>query len=156
MRLLPLAACLAALFLVAGAKKPVVDLRVHALGNEAEAPTFAFPANLLNGTPVFLQRMPLVTQREVRAIYPFQAADGTLGVYLQLDNHGSRLLQQHSMSRRGDVLVVMLNGRQISNLLVDQPINDGIIGIPRGLGPDDIEFLSSVFSVLGEEGGRSR
>jgi hypothetical protein len=156
MRLLYLVLGLAALLLAGGAKKPVIDVRVHALGNASEAPTFAFPATLLNGTPVFLQRMPLVTQREVRAVYPFQAADGTLGTYLQLDSHGTRLLQQHSMSRQGDVLVVLVNGRQISNLLVDRPINDGIISIPRGLVADDIEFLTSVFPVVGEEGGRRR
>lgn len=157
MRALPLALCLAGILLLGAAKKqPVFDLRIHGLGNASEAPTFAFPASLLDGTPVFLQRMPLITQREIRSVYPFQAADGTLGIYLQLDNHGSRLLQQHTMSRRGDRLVVLLNGRQISNLLVDQPISDGIISIPRGLSPDDIEFLTTVFPVIGEEGKRRR
>lgn len=157
MRALPLVVCLAGVLLLGAAKKqPAFDLRIHGLGNASEAPTFAFPASLLDGTPVFLQRMPLITQREIRSVYPFQAADGTLGIYLQLDNHGSRLLQQHTMSRRGDRLVVLLNGRQISNLLVDQPISDGIISIPRGLSPDDIEFLTTVFPVVGEERARRR
>jgi hypothetical protein len=153
---LRLAVAALALFCLGGAKKPVVDLRIHALGTAAEAPTFAIPATLLNGTPVFLQRMPLVSQREIKAIYPFIAADGSHGTYLKVDNHGSRLLHQHTMSSRGGLLVVLLNGRQVSNLLVDRHIDDGIISIPRGLTADDIEFLATVFPVMGQEGAPRR
>lgn len=142
----------AALLCLAGAKKPVLDLRIHAEGTEAEAPTFAIPATLLDGRPAFLQRMPLVSQSEVDSVYPFQAADGSGGIYLKLDPHGSRLLQQHTMSRQGQLLVVMLNGRMVSNLLVDRPINDGIVCIPRSLSGEDIALLTTSFPVLGEEG----
>jgi hypothetical protein len=144
--------CAAALLCTGGAKKPTVDLRIHGEGIAAEAPTFAFPATLLNGQETFLSRMPLLTQREVRAVYPFPAADGTQGVYLKLDNHGTGLLQQHSMERRGRTLIVLLNGRQVSNLLVDRPVTDGIVSIPRGLSAEDITLLTTVFPVLGESG----
>lgn len=146
----------AAFACVAGAKKPVLDLRVHAEGSEAEAPTFAIPATLLNGKPTFLQRMPLVTQSEVESIYPFAAADGSQGVYLKLGQHGSRLLQQHSMSQQGKLLVVMLNGRMVSNLLVDRPINDGIVCIPRSLTPEDIALLTAAFPVIGQENSKKK
>jgi hypothetical protein len=144
--------CAAALLCTGGAKKPAIDLRIHGEGIAAEAPTFAFPATLLNGQETFLSRMPLLTQREVRAVYPFPAADGTEGVYLKLDNHGTGLLQQHSMERRGRTLVVLLNGRQVSNLLVDRPVTDGIVSIPRGLSAEDITLLTTVFPVMGESG----
>lgn len=142
----------AALLCAAGAKKPVLDLRIHAEGTEAEAPTFAIPATLLNGKPVFLQRMPLITQSEIESIYPFAAADGSQGVYLKLGQHGSRLLQQHTMTKQGGLLVVMLNGRMVSNLLVDRPINDGIVCIPRSLTQEDIALLTTAFPVIGQEG----
>ncbi|MEY4299329.1 MAG: hypothetical protein RIR25_565 [Verrucomicrobiota bacterium] len=151
-----MAAALAALLCVAGAKKPVIDLRIHAQGSEAEAPTFAIPATLLNGQPVFLQRMALITQSEVDAIYPFAAAGGSQGVYLKLGAHGSRLLQQHTMVKQGELLVVMLNGRMVSNLLIDRPIDDGILSIPRGLSPDDIAVMETVFPVVGQEGKKKK
>ncbi|MBJ7258888.1 MAG: hypothetical protein JHD33_05040 [Chthoniobacterales bacterium] len=146
----------AALACAAGAKKPVLDLRIHGEGTEAEAPTFAIPATLLNGKPAFLQRMPIVSQSEVESIYPFAAADGSQGVYLKLGAHGSRLLQQHTMSQQGRYLVVMLNGRMVSNLLVDRPVTDGIVCLPRSLTPEDIALLSSVFPVLGEESTKKK
>jgi hypothetical protein len=151
-----MAAALAALLCVAGAKKPVIDLRIHAQGSEAEAPTFAIPATLLNGQPVFLQRMALITQSEVDAIYPFAAADGSQGVYLKLGPHGSRLLQQHTSTKKGEFLVVMLNGRMVSNLLIDRPIDDGILSIPRGLSADDIAVMETVFPVVGQEGKKKK
>jgi hypothetical protein len=153
---LRLAVLAAALLCLGGATKPVVDVRIHALGTAAEAPTFAIPATLLNGTPVFLARMPLLSQREIKAVYPFVAADGSHGTYFKVDNHGTRLLHQHTMSRRGELLVVLLNGRQVSNLLVDRVIDDGIITIPRGLSADDLAVLTSVFPVLGQEGRERR
>jgi len=152
MKALRLLVVVGALACVAGAKKPVLDLRIHAQGTEAEAPTFAIPATLLNGTPTFLQRMPLITQSEIESIYPFAAADGSQGVYLKLGQHGSRLLQQHSMSQQGQLLVVMLNGRMVSNLLVDRPITDGIVCIPRALTQEDIALLTSAFPIIGQEG----
>ena len=146
----------AALLCTGGAKKPVIDLRIHGEGIAAEAPTFAFPATLLNGREVYLSRMPLITQREVRSIYPFPAADGSEGVYLKLDNHGTGLLQQHTMERRGRTLVVLLNGRQVTNLVVDRPVSDGIVSIPRGLSPEDITLLRTAFPVIGETGSPRR
>lgn len=146
----------AALLCTGGAKKPAVDLRIHGEGIAAEAPTFAFPATLLNGREVFLSRMPLITHREVRSIYPFPAADGSEGVYLKLDGHGTGLLQQHTMERPGRTLVVLLNGRQVINLVVDRPVNDGIVSIPRGLTPEDIALLRAAYPVIGETGKRRR
>lgn len=146
----------AALLCTAGAKKPVIDLRIHGEGIAAEAPTFAFPATLLNGREVYLSRMPLITQREVSSIFPFPAADGSEGVYLKLDNHGTGLLQQYTMERRERTLVVLLNGRQVSNLMVDRPVTDGIVSIPRGLTPEEIALLRTAFTVMGETGGRRR
>ena len=89
-------------------------------------------------------------------MYPFGAADGSQGVYLKLGPHGSRLLQQHTTTKSGEVLVVMLNGRMVSNLLVDRPIEDGIVCIPRGLSPDDIAVMETVFPVVGQEGKKKK
>jgi len=146
----------AALLCTGGAKKPVVDLRIHGEGIAAEAPTFAFPVTLLNGEEAYLARMPLITQREVKSIYPFAAADGSEGVYLKLDSHGSGLLQQYTMERQGRRLVVLLNGRQVINLMVDRPVTDGIVSIPRGLTPEETTLLSTAFPVMGDTGGERR
>jgi len=147
---------LAALLCTGGAKKPPFELRIHHEGLAAEAPSFAFPATLLDGTPTHLARMPLITHREIRGIYPFDAADGSRGVYLQLDPHGAGLLNQHTSARQGGTLAVFLNGRQVSNLTVDRPVSDGIFSIPRGLTAEESELMATLFPVIGEENPRRR
>lgn len=149
-RLALLTFALVALLCTGGAKKPVVDIRIHAEGRASEAPSFAFPATLLDGRQVYLSRMPLISHREVKAIFPFDAADGTRGVYLKLDSHGSGLLNQHTAAARQGTLAVFINGRQASNLRVDRQVSDGIVSIPRGLTEEDITILSSAFPVLGQ------
>ena len=144
--------CVASLLCTGGAKKPVVELRIHGEGIAAEAPPFAFPATLLNGRQTFLSRMPLITQREIHSVFPFAAADGSEGIYLKLDNHGSALLKQYTMERSGRLLAVFFNGRQVSNLVVDRPVNDGIVSIPRGLDSTEVELLTSAYPVIGESG----
>ena len=144
--------CTAALLCTGGAKKPTVELRIHGEGIAAEAPTFAFPSTLLNGRETFLSRMPLITQREIHSVFPFAAADGSQGVYLKLDNHGSGLLKQHTMERNGRLLAVFFNGRQVSNLVVDRPVNDGIVSIPRGLDSAEVEMLTAAYPVIGQSG----
>ena len=60
------------------------------------------------------------------------------------------------MSQQGKLLVVMLNGRMVSNLLVDRPISDGIVSIPRGLSQEDITLLTTAFPVIGQESTKKK
>jgi hypothetical protein len=71
----------------------------------------------------------------VKAVYPFKAPDGTGGAYLKLDGHGANLLTQFSIEKMGRnaVLAVIVNGRQVADLMVDAPVRDGIFVIPSGM-----------------------
>ncbi len=132
------------------ARKDNFSLTFHGQGTASEAPTFAFPATLMgSGRPIFLQRMPLISNREIKAFYPFAAADGSNGAYFQLDSHGAALLAQFSMSRQGTFLVALLNGRQIVDLRVNEPVTDGILTIPSGLTSEDISLLGTRFPTMG-------
>jgi hypothetical protein len=42
----------------------------------------------------------------------------------------------------------------VSNLVVDRPVTDGIVSIPRGLDAAEIELLTAAYPVLGETGTR--
>jgi hypothetical protein len=52
--------------------------------------------------------------------------------------------------------VVLLNGRQVINLVVDRPVTDGIVSIPRGLTPEEVALLRTAFPVMGETGKKGR
>lgn len=138
----------------AGAKKQsAASVRFHAQGG-AEAGDFAQPVKLLHSSrEVRMQTMPLLTEREITAFYPFPAQDGsgTFGAYFKLDSHGSNLLGQHTMSRRGTYLFAFFNGRRVVDLYVDRGVTDGIAIIPSGLTAFEISLLETSFKVIGRE-----
>lgn len=138
----------------AGAKKQTaVAIRFHAQGG-AEGGNFSQKVTLLNsGREVYMQSMPLISEQEIKAFYPFQARDGsgTMGAYFKLDAHGNNLFTQHTMSRRGTYLLAFVNGRHVIDLYVNRVVNDGIIAIPSGLTQTDIARMELSLPVIGQE-----
>jgi hypothetical protein len=140
----------------AGAKKQsAVAVRFYGQGGGAgEGSDFSQPVPLLgSGRTIYMQTMPLITEKEITAYYPFQARDGsgTMGAYFKLDAHGSNLLGQHTMAHRGEYMLAFFNGRHIIDLRIDRGVTDGIVSIPRGLTPTDVELLSITFPEIGHE-----
>ena len=56
------------------------------------------------------------------------------------------------MERNGRLLAVFFNGRQVSNLVVDRPVNDGIVSIPRGLDGTEVEMLTAAYPFIWQSG----
>lgn len=138
----------------AGAKKQsAVSVRFHAEGGP-EGGDFAQPVALLqSGRRTTMQTMPLLTEKEIKAFYPFPAQDGsgTFGAYFRLDAHGRNLFTQHTMSRRSTYLLAFFNGRRVVDLFIDRAVTDGIATIPTGLTAHDISLLETTFPVIGRE-----
>jgi hypothetical protein len=140
----------------AGAKKQsAVAVRFYGQGGGAgEGSDFSQPVPLLgSGRTIYMQTMPLITEKEITAYYAFPATDGsgTMGAYFKLDDHGRNLLGQHTMARRGEYLLAFFNGRHVVDLRIDRGVTDGIVCIPRGLTPTDAELLSITFREIGKE-----
>jgi hypothetical protein len=150
---LVLALCLAvAATAQAGAKKQnAVTIRFYGEGGP-EGGTFSEKITTNAGHVTNMASMPLFTEREVLSYHPFAAKDGTMGAYFRLDDHGMRLLEQHTMSRRGSYIIVFFNGKHIVDLLVNKAVHDGIAVIPSGLTQHDIDLLEITFPPFGKEG----
>jgi hypothetical protein len=137
----------------AAKKQSAVAVRFYAEGG-AEGGDFSQPVELLNPKrQTFMQSMPLVTEREILSFYPFQARDnsGTFGASFRLDPHGTNLLSEHTMSRRGSYILAYFNGRHVVDLYVDRAVDDGVITIPSGLSANDISLLEISFPLMGHE-----
>ncbi|MEI6493849.1 MAG: hypothetical protein WCO94_14975 [Verrucomicrobiota bacterium] len=151
----PLAALLVLLPLTvhAGAKKPSpVSIRVFCEGNEKEGESFVTPVELT--TPqkrVFLRKVPIVTEKDFTAFYPFPGRDGVAGAYFRLDAHGSDKLDQFTTEDRGKLAVIMVNGRIAAALRVEERVKDGILFVPGGILPNEVALLETKFPVIGRE-----
>ena len=149
--------CLASLFLVIALtgfakKNEALSVTFHVETNERDSKTFAIPVTLKNlKRATFIEKMPSITEREIAAIYPFSAPDGTMGCAFKLDSHGSMWLDTLSIEHRSSALVAMVNGRIVCDLLIDQRVANGLITIPSGLTNADIAILTKKFHLIGSE-----
>lgn len=152
LRLLP--AMVACLFL-GMAKKPLITVRFYAEANKLDTDRFAKPFTFRNPPREgYVENVPTIHEKFIKAIYPFQARDGTWGCAFQLDGSGRINLEVVSTERRGTMLVAFIGTKggvhQVVELLIDKPIRDGIISIPSGLTELEIAALTKQWPVLGQ------
>jgi hypothetical protein len=136
-------------------KKPKAIVRFHPQAAN-EGGNFSIPVqNLHTGRPSSMGKIPLVTEEEIVSFSAVRVADGTYGVCFKLDYHGTNLLSQHTMSRRGTWVFGFLNGRHVIDLYVDRPVKDGEICFPSGITEAELALIEQTFPRTGHEKGRS-
>src|SRR5437667_6362631 len=114
----------------ASAKSKKCTIRVHAQGNENDGSGFATPVTTpISGKNIFIEKIPAISEHDVSAYRPYSAANGSFGVLLQLDEHGRLALDTLSVERRGSTLLVFIDGRIVTEFLIDRRVSDGQIFI---------------------------
>lgn len=142
---------LALLCVAAGKKQPQLTVRFFAEANRRDTNEFAIPVTLqYPPRQAYISKIPVVSERDIAAIYPFDAGDGTMGCAFKLDVHGTLALDTVSVEKRGTSLVAMVNSRQILDMQIDRRVSDGILTIPRGLTPQEIAQLQKKYKTLGQ------
>ncbi len=135
-----------------GSKKrdPIIPIRFYGQVFSFD-PTFT--AKIKVGTPpreIVIEKIPSISERDVASFYPYRAADGSYSAVLQLDGHGTAVLEALSAQHLGQTLVASVSGRLTATLQIDKTIGDGIIFIPYGLTVADIRAMGASFSLMGE------
>jgi hypothetical protein len=124
--------------------------RVHATASQGDSAVFAQPIRSLAGKNVFIERTAWLSERDVKAFYPYKSADGaSYGALLQLDDHGQTILDTLSVERRGSQLFVFVNGRPLTELQIDKRVSDGKIYLASGLTQEDIRLMAKDWKLLG-------
>lgn len=158
MRLRALLTVLLALCFVASAKKkPELTIRFHSEIVGGNSDTFAVPI-MFSYPPHqgIVSKIPDFSERNIVEIYPFQAADGSMGCAFKLDQHGTLALDTLSVDKRGRSIVVMLNGRHVIDMVIDRRVSDGIITVQRGLTPAEVGLLQKEFPLFGQKAGKKK
>jgi hypothetical protein len=135
---------------LASAKSRHCTLRVHAEANANDGSVFATPVTTpLTGKNIFIEKIPTVSERDIAAFRAYQSKDGSFGVLFQLNDHGRLALETLSMEHRGGTLLVFVNGRALTELLVDRRISDGRFYIAAGLSAADIQLMTKDWAQIG-------
>ena len=161
MRIAPLLLLVLALGSLGFSKKQVITVRFHIEANERDGQPFAMPVTFHNPERKgFAAQIPAISERNIEAIFPFPAPDGSLGCAFKLDNFGRTALEEMTLSNRGASVVAFVGTKtgthQVVDMVVDKVIRDGIISIPRGLTQLEIMALEKEFKVLGQTGRKKK
>lgn len=119
-------------------RPPRTTLRAHLEANSHDGPVFSSSIRTQSGREITIQKTPALSEHDVVAMTPYRANDGTFGALLQLDAHGQLALDTLSVERRGTHLHIYVNGRPVSEMLIDQRVKDGKLYLPSGLTAPEI------------------
>ena len=150
MRFLTALLALTACGLTAGSalkNEPKVMITVHSQGSEMDSPKTIFRRPVAGRTVIF-KIIPEFSHENVVAVHPFPADDGTQGVALKLDFSGTNELDLVTRTRRGEMLMSMVNGVVVDAVQVDQPVTDGIFTIWRGLSDEVVVELEKKYPPI--------
>jgi hypothetical protein len=145
-------------------QKQEVTIRFHTEASPNDGAAFAIPVNLIyQRRQVYLSRVPDFSEKQIDRIFPYPAKDGSWGCVFKLTPQGRIRLETMSGEIRGAVLVVFIGtkagNRQISDMIIDRPVTDGIISVPRGFSEIEILALKKQFKTIGSQdkkGGREQ
>jgi len=143
---------LLALALIAAASKPKLTIRFYTEANASSGSGFTMSAQMPDSArKLTLSKIAQISEGDIVAIYPFPVADGTIGCSFKLDLHGKVALDSLSSESHGGLLVGFVNGRAVTAMVIDRRVSDGIITIPSGLTPAEVEMMRKNFPTLGEK-----
>jgi len=163
----PLLATLVALIAFASLgmakKKYEVTVRFYGEANANDSERFAKPIKLTNpARDAFIQQIPAISERNIKAIYPFAADDNSMGCAFLLDESGRIGLEVLSSDQRGKSVVAFVSStktkytHQVIDMVIDKPVKDGIISIPRGLTDLEVDAMRKQWRVLGDPNDKRR
>jgi len=135
---------------LASAKSKKCTVRLHVQGNENDGSVFTTPVTTpISGKNIFIEKIPTISEHDVSAYRPYAAANGSFGALLQLDEHGKLALDTLSVERRGSTALVFIDGRIVTEFLIDRRVSDGQIFIASGLTAADIASMEKTWPKIG-------
>ncbi len=139
----------------AGAKKGKAKISFHMQTEATDNPKMIF-AQATNGRTRHFRRMPEITGNDVAAFKPFPSDVGgdDYGLVLKLKETGTKRLFAITNVNQGRWMISQVNGRVVDGLLIDKPVNDGLLVIWKGVTLADITILDETFPRIGEENKR--
>jgi hypothetical protein len=149
--------CLAAIpLLTSGGKKSesfVITFHVEAPAEEA--PDFAAPIKL--GTEMrqyYFKKVPEVTDRDIAWFYPFVSENGqSFGAAFKLKDKAMDGLKALSLTHQGKLLGARIANAPYSAVMIDRPIEDGVLVVWNGLDKTHLKAFEKKFPHVENSSG---
>lgn len=136
--------------LAGGNKKQAVTLSFHIETEGADNPKMIFP-HFVSGRERYFRRIPEVSSRDLLAFSPFPADDGaSYGVVFQLKGPATRRYAAVTNMSTGRWLLAQSNGRVVDAVLIDKPVEDGMIVVWKGITLEEIAEFDKLMPRIGQ------
>ncbi len=131
----------------AGKKAQSFMVSFHLEGEEASAPKFSQGIRLgSEGKVYYFQIMPTFTHKDIAWFYPFVSKDGrSFGAAFQLNSAATKSLQAVTMKNQGKLLGIRIQDAPLQAVMMDRPIDDGVIVCWEGLGKSHLQMFKQKF-----------
>lgn len=127
-------------------KKGKAQISFHLQADDSENPKMTFPM-ASNGRQFFFRRIPEITHKDIAGVkaVPNRENPKVYDLVLQLNQRGSNRLANISNANQGAWFGALLNGRSSGAVVIDGPINDGVLVIWGSATDADLTTLRKAF-----------
>lgn len=105
-----------------------------------------------DGKQRFFTRAPEISMNDMVAFTPFPSGDGDeYGIVFQLKDAAKRRLNAISIANQGKYLLAQVNGRVVDGVIIDKPVDDGLIVVWKGLSSEDVKLFDKALPRIGAD-----
>ena len=124
----------------------------HLETDEGASPKMVFP-QMDDGKQRLFLRSPEISLKDISAFCPFPSGVGDeYGLVFQLKDHAKRRLNALSVANQGKYLLAQANGRVVDGVVIDKPVDDGLIVIWKGITTEEVKLFDKVLPRIGATG----
>jgi hypothetical protein len=122
-------------------------LAFHLEAQQTDNPKMIVPVKLgSDHRQYFFSKIPSFTDRDIVWFYPFTAADGvTFGAAFRLKEHAAQELKALTLTNQGRLLGLRCADAPMQAVLIDRPIDDGVIVVWMGLQQKHLQMFRKKF-----------
>jgi len=130
-----------------GKPSRIYAVTFHLEGEEKDNPKFNVPVKLGQESRQYIfSKIPTFTDNDVSWFYPFTAADGvSFGAAFKFKEHAAQELKGVTLTNQGKLLGIRAADAPIQAVLIDRPIDDGVVVIWSGLTQEHLEKFQKEF-----------
>lgn len=138
-------------FVSAGGDKKTAQVSFHTETEASDNPKMIFQHQIL-GKERYFRRMPDISSKDFVSFSPFPSDDqATYGILIKLKESSGKRLSAVTTANQGKMMVCQAFGRVVDGVIIDQPVNDRVIVIWKGLTLEEIRELDKKMPRIGEE-----
>lgn len=141
----------------AGKAENKASLSFHIETEASDNPKMIFSHALNNGQTRYFRRLPEISTKDVVSYSPFPSDSGDgYGAVFRLKESAAKRLSALTNINQGKWLVAQINGRLVDAVVIDQPINDGILVVWKGITLADLSIFDKSTKRTGEENKKDK